>query len=103
MLPKQKRLKAVDFRGIIPQPVFRGTFFDVRVAPATSTKFACIVAKKRIRRAVDRNTARRKVYALIHNTTTVSPLLVFIYPTKAILQAPHTTLKDELNRAFATL
>lgn len=104
MLPKAKRLTARDFKGARPKIAYRGTFFDVSTAPGRDiTKFACVVAKKRIKRSVDRNTARRKVYALLRSVETKSPLLVFIYPTKAILEAPYPLLEKDIKEAFATL
>lgn len=92
-----------DFKGQKTRLVYRGAFFDVSISPGETTKFSCIVAKKRIKRAVDRNTARRKVYSTLKKTTLSSPSFVFIYPTKNILQAPHTTLVEEMNKVFATL
>lgn len=104
MLPKAKRLTTKDFKGVRPKPVFRGTYFDVSVAPSLhGTKFACIVAKKRLKRAVDRNKARRKAYTHLQGMQTSKDLLVFIYPTQAILQAPHTVVEEEMRAAFATL
>lgn len=104
MLPQEKRLKARDFKGKKPKLVYRGAFFDVSIIPSDdTTRFACIVSKKRVRRAVDRNIARRKMYALVSDIATKSPLLVLLYPTKAILQAPHTELVQEKDKAFATL
>lgn len=106
MLPKSKRVTTRDFKGIKTRLIYRGVFFDVSIALQTSletTKFACIVSKKRIRRAVDRNRAKRKVYSLLHSITPPSPILVFIYPTKTILKAPHQELEQEIFKAFATL
>jgi ribonuclease P protein component len=107
MLPKAQRMTTKDFKGIKTRLVYRGAFFDVSVAPAgdenTTTKFACVIAKKRIKRAVDRNRARRKTYSLLNEVSTKAPLRVFIYPTKNILQAPHLSVQDEIKKAFATL
>jgi ribonuclease P protein component len=107
MLPKTKRIKAIDFKGLKTRLVYRGAFFDVSAAPqegpAAMTKFACVIAKKRIRRAVDRNVAKRKIYTLLQEVTTSSPLFVFVYPTKQILRAPHSAIKEEIKKAFATL
>jgi ribonuclease P protein component len=104
MLPKLKRVTTKDFKGIKTHLVYRGSFFDLSVAPSPlSTKFACIVSKKRIKRAVDRNKARRKIYTLLQEIKTKSPLLVFIYPTKNILTAPFPELQAEIRKAFATL
>jgi ribonuclease P protein component len=107
MLPKTKRIKSVDFKGLKTRLVYRGAFFDVSAAPmggeGATTKFACVIAKKRIRRAVDRNTAKRKVYTLLKDVATTSPLFVFVYPTKQVLHAPHPSLQEEIKKAFATL
>lgn len=103
MLPKAQRITSKEFTGIKTRLVYRGAFFDVSVAQGEITKFACIVAKKRIRRAVDRNKARRKVYTLLQDKVTTSPFLIFIYPTKAILTASYTILQEEMRKAFATL
>jgi ribonuclease P protein component len=103
MLPKEKRLNANDFKGLKSRIAYRGTLFDMSVMPSQTTKFACVIAKKRIKRAVDRNTAKRKVYALLHDVKLSSPAYVLIYPTKHILSAPHALLKTEKEKAFATL
>lgn len=107
MLPKTKRVTATDFKGTKTRLVYRGAFFDLSVAPTGSsediTKFACVIAKKRIKRAVDRNRAKRKIYTQLTGIQTKTPLLVFIYPTKHILQAPSFSIKEEISKAFATL
>lgn len=92
-----------DFKGIKTRLLYRGAFFDVSTAPAASTKFACIIAKKRIKRAVDRNKAKRKVYAALADMTTTTPLFVCIYPTKNILETSQVSIQKEINKAFATL
>lgn len=107
MLPKTKRVKATDFKGTKTRLVYRGAFFDISTAPTHSpesaTKFACVIAKKRIKRAVDRNRAKRKIYTQLAGIQTKTPMLIFIYPTKHILQAPSFSIKEEITKAFATL
>lgn len=103
MLPKSKRLTAKEFKGLRTKVLYRGAFFDVAAVPATSVRFACVVAKKRIRRAVDRNTARRRVYSLLSLVSVSSPMYVVVYPTKNILSTPYSTLSKEITTAFATL
>jgi ribonuclease P protein component len=58
--------------------------------------------KKRIKRAVDRNRAKRKIYAFLGKEHPKTPSY-FIYPTKTMLQSPHTALAEEMRKAFATL
>lgn len=103
MLPKEVRLSAQDFKGLKTKLLYRGGFLDVAVAPSSTTKYACIIAKKRIRRAVDRNKAKRKVYAALRNIRPAQPLLVLIYPTKTILSTPSRVVEEEIEKAFATL
>ena len=103
MLAKAKRLTTKDFKGSKPKIAYRGAFFDISLSPGTETKFACIVSKKRIKRAVDRNLARRRIYTLLKDINLSTPSLVFVYPTKAMLRAPFASLKEELDTAFATL
>lgn len=103
MLPKASRITTQDFKGKKTRLIYRGAFFDVSIAQAETTKFACVVAKKRIKRAVDRNKARRKIYTLLASVTTKTPLFIFVYPTKNVLTAPYPALKEEIRAAFATL
>jgi ribonuclease P protein component len=103
MIPKALRIKANDFKGLKTRLAYRGAFFDVSTAPAESTKFAVIISKKRIKRAVDRNRAKRKIYALIGEGLVASPSLIFIYPTKNALTASRPNLIAEIQEAFATL
>lgn len=103
MIQKALRIKAIEFKGLKTRLHYRGAFFDVSIAPGTTTKFACIIAKKRIKRAVDRNKAKRKMYTALQGVTTKSPLYVFVYPTKNILETSQRVLKEEIIKAFATL
>lgn len=103
MLPKASRITSSEFKGLKARLTYRGALFDVSAAPAEVTKFACVISKKRIKRAVDRNKAKRKVYTLLHNVHTSSPFFIVVYPTKNILQASHETIKAEIAKAFATL
>lgn len=103
MLPKEVRLSAEDFKGLKTKLLYRGGFLDVAGTPAKVTKYACIIAKKRIRRAVDRNKAKRKVYAALRGITPPQPFLILIYPTKTILSTPQTVIQEELKKVFATL
>lgn len=103
MLPKSKRLTKADFKGLKAHISYRGANFDIAAVPKLSTKYACIISKKRIKRAVDRNKARRKVYEAIGSITPTSSSYILIYPTKQALYATVQTLKEEFLSAFATL
>lgn len=103
MLPKSKRITAQDFKGKKTRLVYRGAFFDISLSPAETTKFACIISKKRIKRAVDRNQVRRRVYSSLKDTNISNSAYIFIYPTKNAAHAPKKDILEELNKAFATL
>ncbi len=103
MLPKASRLTTKEFKGMKTRLAYRGAFFDISVSPALVTKYACIISKKRIKRAVDRNRAKRKVYSLVRDMVPTTPASICIYPTKTLLTAPYPNLQEEVKKAFATL
>lgn len=103
MLPKSKRLTVSDFKGLKTRIIYRGAYFDVASVPKEATKYACIIAKKRIKRAVDRNKARRKVHEALRAVETKEPSYILIYPHKQILLSRPEDIKKELMTAFATL
>ena len=103
MLPKSKRLTRDDFSKLQKRNIIRGNFFDIAVSPYKETRFAVVVAKKRIKLAVDRNKAKRKIYNAIHNVILKTPYLVIIYPKQNICNAPYKSINDELTTIFATL
>jgi ribonuclease P protein component len=103
MLPKSKRITAQDFKGKKTRLAYRGAFFDISVSPAESTKFACIISKKRIKKAVDRNSVKRKIYTSLGGISTKQPFFAFIYPTKNALHVSYKEIEEEINKAFATL
>lgn len=103
MLPKSKRLTTTDFKGLRTRVIYRGAHFDIARAENNTTKYACVISKKKIRRAVDRNKVRRKIYDALYSIEPASPSFIIIYPTKQTLFAKKGELEDELRTAFATL
>ncbi len=103
MLPKLKRLTKRDFIGIRPHIVFRGTYVDIALHPSSHTRFACIISKKRIKKAVDRNKVKRKIYNILTLITTKNQNLIFVYPKHSCISANHTLLRNEIEQVFATL
>ena len=103
MLPKSERLTKTDFVGLRPRIVFRGTFVDVAVSSAETSRFACVIAKKRIKRAVDRNSVKRKIYHIIHEVKPKTPHLVIVYPKTTALHSKFSNIKEEITSAFSTL
>lgn len=103
MLPKSERLTKTDFVGLRPRIVFRGTFVDIATSKATISRFACVIAKKRIKRAVDRNNIKRKIYHIIRGVKPKSPNLVIVYPKITALHASQLHIQEEIVSAFATI
>ena len=103
MLPKKERLTKKDFIGLRPRIIFRGSFVDIAYSKSDITKFACIIAKKRLKKAVERNKVRRRIYSLLKNITLNSPALIIIYPKTEALAVDVLKIKEEINQGFATL
>jgi ribonuclease P protein component len=84
--------------------VFRGTFVDIATFPASSVpKFSCVISKKRIKRAVDRNKVKRKIYSILETVKPKTNNLVIVYPKISALTSSFSSIKMEIQEAFATL
>jgi ribonuclease P protein component len=103
MLQKSERLTKSDFIGLRPRIIFRGSFVDIAVSQALNSRFACVIAKKRIKKAVDRNRVKRKIYHIIRDIKPKSPHLVIIYPKITALLSSYSHIKEEIRSVFATL
>lgn len=103
MLPKSGRFTKKDFIGVRPKVIFRGTYTDVSLVENGVQKFACVISKKRIKKAVDRNKAKRKIYTAIQTLhPTIGKSLIF-YPKQTTITAKQTLLIEEVQKVFATL
>jgi ribonuclease P protein component len=103
MLPKKERLKTTDFKSLKTKMVFRGTYVDIAVSKAPQSRFACVISKKRIKKAVDRNNSRRKVYSIIQEVQPRNPHLVVLYPKITTLSSSYSHIKTEIQTVFDTL
>lgn len=103
MLPKPERLTKNDFVGLRPRIVFRGTFVDIAAISAEKSRFACVIAKKRLKKAVERNRVKRKIYHILQENKPKNPYLIIVYPKITTLSGNHTHIKEEIISAFATL
>lgn len=108
MLQKSNRLTKEDFKGIRPKVFFRGILLDIAYtvgSSCSSNKFACVTAKKTLKRAVDRNSVKRRVlHTLLHKNFSFSKNYFFIiYPKKTILSVTYSQIEDEIQKAFDTL
>lgn len=103
MLQKSKRLTKEDFTGSRPKVFFRGELFDIAYISSVSLKFACVISKKTLKRAVDRNLVKRRFMECLHNVSPVKPYYFILYPKKITLSTPYQQLHEEIIKAFATL
>lgn len=103
MLPKKKRLTKKDFNSLKTKVVFRGKYLDIAVSPQKETKTSCIVSKKTLKKAVERNRVRRRIYGILRKETTKNPYFILIYPKQNALKAEYVDIKNEIHTAFATL
>lgn len=103
MLPKSKRFTKEDFQGKRPKVFFRSELFDVAALTLPTQKFACITSKKTLKRAVDRNLIKRRIFNIIQKLRPETSYSVIFYPKKGSPTIPHTLLHEEIKRAFDTL
>lgn len=103
MLPKSKRLTRDDFSKIKKRTTIRANYFDVTISPGDATRFACVITKKRIKLAVDRNKIKRRIHNSLSDVKLKSPHLVIIYPKQNALNTSFETLNNEIHKVFATL
>lgn len=103
MLPKSKRLTKQDFSIARPKVFFRGELFDTAYLLLPTQKFACVTAKKTLKRAVDRNLVKRRLLSLVGKNLPPLKYSVIIYPKKPSLTSSYQQLEEQIKQAFATL
>lgn len=103
MLPKSKRLTRDDFSKLKQRTTIRSNYFDVVVSPSNESRFACVISKKRIKLAVDRNKTKRKIYNILRNITPKNPNLVIFYPKSNINNVSSKLLSEEIKKVFDTI
>lgn len=103
MIPKSLRLTKSDFNTLQTKVIFRGDLFDIAIAKNKEKKFACVISKKRIKKAVDRNKVRRRIYSSIQELQPNIPYGVIIYPKAKSLESPYSQIQEEIRSVFATL
>ncbi len=103
MLPKSERFTKQDFVGNRPKVFFRGELFDVALVRLTTQKFSCVTSKKTLKRAVDRNLIKRRIFTIIKELQLKSGNSFIFYPKKNSQTTPYSHLREEITRVFATL
>lgn len=103
MPPKKERLSQGLFKKLGTRTVIRSTSFDVAYFPFETLKVACVISKKRIKKAVFRNKVRRKMYHAFYESGPRKNYAVIIYPKIEALHLPYAKLVSELQQILATI
>lgn len=104
MLPKKKRFTKEDFSTTRPNFFFRGELFDIALLPLTGEqRFACVIAKKTLKKAVDRNYLKRKVFSICETIHITKPYSFIVYPKQKAATVSYRELTLCLQEAFRQL
>ncbi len=105
MLPKSQRFTTKDFTGKRPKVFFRSEYLDATLLLLPTQKFACVISKKTIRKAVDRNRVKRVIFEAIRTQSkeNISEFSCVIYPKKTTPTLPYSVINEEIKKVFATL
>jgi ribonuclease P protein component len=103
MLPKPERLTKEDFMGVRPKVFFRCDLLDIAILSSQTQKFACVISKKTLKRAVDRNQVKRRIFEILHDSKPKKIASFVVYPKKPALNSPYEEIYKEIKKGFATL
>lgn len=103
MLPKSKRFTKEDFSITRPKIFFRGELFDCAYVTLPTQKFACVIAKKTLKKAVERNLVKRRIMSVVETIGLSTTYSIIVYPKKNSLITPYSQLEEQIKQAFATL
>lgn len=105
MLSKSERLTSSDFKANNRRRIIRGELCDISYYPTeeTSSRFSVIVSKKTLKKAVERNRVKRKVYHILKNTRPQKSYGICIYPKAKSLITESSVIYSEIKKLFATL
>ncbi|HCC05800.1 TPA: hypothetical protein DEP94_00325 [Candidatus Nomurabacteria bacterium] len=103
MPPKEIRLSRADFSKLSKRATLRSPLFDITYSPSETLKVACVIAKKRVKLAVERNRIRRKAYHSFKESNFNKNYIIIIYPRIEMLKCPYQELVVEFSKVLATL
>lgn len=103
MPPKKERLSRADFSKLNNRMMIRSSLFDITYVKGQSLKIACVISKKRIKLAVNRNKARRKIFNSFKETGFNKNYIIIIYPRSEMLNCSQKDIIMELSKDLATL
>lgn len=106
-MPKQSRLTREDFSTLskLRPKTYFGRFFTLAVYPAEQNiKVACVVAKKNIRHATNRNTIKRRVREVVRTLLTRLPAGSYVFYTKKKAnEATFSDIQADIQDVLSTL
>ena len=97
MLPKRGRFTSRTFPKGRSKDQHRFSWGTASVYPSDTSYAAVVVSKKVFRRAVDRNRARRRVYAALRDTN-AKQVSVVVHVRRDIVDATHAALVADLKK-----
>lgn len=103
MPPKAIRLSRADFNKLSERATLRSPLFDITYSPSECLKVACVIAKKRVKLAIERNRIRRKAYHAFKDTNFDKNYIIIIYPRIEMSKCPYKEIVMELSKVLATL
>ena len=103
MPPKRERLTKQDFSELSRRNMIRNPLFDIGFLSSAQMKVACIISKKTVKLAVDRNKIKRKMFNLFEGNKPKKPYIIIMYPKREVLYTPYLKLKSEMEGIFAKI
>jgi ribonuclease P protein component len=103
MFPKTQRFTKEDFSGVRLKVFFRGILLDIAYCTLPTQKYACVISKKTLKTAVQRNLVKRRIMNGLQTCTIPEGKSFVFYPKKTSYTAEYSLLIEEIQQAFATL
>ena len=103
MPPRKSRLSRGMFNQLSKREIIRSPLFDISYCKNEDFRVACVISKKRIKLAVERNRVRRKAYHALSETGFNKPYIIIIYPRVEMLKCPYQDLVLELSKTLSIL
>ncbi len=103
MINKKERLTRLDFKDLSKRNMIRDYLFDISYIKSDKMKVSCIISKKTLKKAVERNKVKRKLYNLFELNRPKTPYIIIFYPKKETLYTPFNELNIKMQEIFAKL
>lgn len=98
MLPKSNRLSRKDFTNLSRLQTCIMPYFDVKLSTKDDFKVACVVIKKRFKKAVERNKVKRIIYSAVREGLINKKGYFIFYPKKEIINAPYSEVLNQIKK-----